>query len=202
MNLSEYVIPVPGRFDGAAAFVDLETRKVPCDYVMANGERLRHRWSVILAGVAIGGQIRLMNAEDERDLLAALGWAVDGCEVVYAGTREFDEMILRGRFTNARRAHAAEPFFPAMPGAADLAWYNARHEAKALTEERGEDIPSRDVPAAWADGSGYEMVMIHLLRDVAELILAAGNPDAECRDWCRLVLADRVAALDAVFGGE
>jgi len=202
MMTSEYRVPVPGRFDGSAAFTDLETRKVPCDYLMANGERLRHRWSVLMAGVAAGGEIRLFDAADsEMTLLAALSEAIDDREVVYAGTREFDEMILRGRFTNARRAHAPAPFFPAMPRANELAWYNCHKAAKALNEERGADVPSREVPVAYADGR-YELVVIHLLRDVAELILAAGAPDRVCRDWCRLILADYVAAWDAVFGGE
>lgn len=199
---SEYVVPVPGRFDGSAAFVDLETKKVPCDYVMVNGERLRNRWSVLMAGVARSGVIRLMDSVDsEAVLLDQISEAIADGEVVYAGTREFDEMILRGRFTNARRAHAPVPFYPSLPGANELAWYNCHREAKALTEERGADVPSRDVPVAYGDGR-YELVVIHLLRDVAELILAAGAPDAACRDWCRLILLDYVAAWDAVFGGE
>jgi hypothetical protein len=192
-------VKVPGRFAGDAAFVDLETEKVPCDYVMVNGERLRNRWSVIMAGVARSGEIKILVREDgaEAALLAGIAEAIGDGEVVYAGTREFDEMILRGRFTNARRAHAPVPFFPAMPGANELAWYNCHKAAKALTEYRADDVPSRDVPAAYYD-ERYDLVLIHLLRDVCELILAAGAPDAACRNWCRLILADLIAAYDAL----
>lgn len=66
---------------------------------------------------------------------------------------------------------------------------------------RGEDVPSRDVPAFLASGK-WEPVAVHLLRDVAELIILAGNPDAECREWCERILVDYRMALSEVYGPE
>lgn len=197
---SEYVVPVPGQFDAGVAFLDLETQKVPCDYRMANGEILRQRWSVLMAGVARDGRVRLFERTEEAELLAAVAEAVAGGPIVYAAPREFDEMILRGRFTNARRAHASAPFFPAMPGAESVRWRNVRRDL--VSADRAPDVPSREVPARVEDGRDYELVLVHLLRDVVELLLAAGNPDAECDAWCRRVLAITAFASEAVFSGE
>jgi hypothetical protein len=197
---SEYVIPVPGVWARDVALVDLETRKVPTGgFVMKNGETLSNRWRVAMAGIARGGVVFLMDeCGSEADLLAGIGARLAGAaEVRYAATREFDEMILRGRFTNARRAHELVPFFPAVPGADDLPFVNVRSTPDV---PRGADIPSRDVPAALVAGY-WEPVAVHLLRDVAELILTA-DPDSECRAWCLRVLADFAFALSAVYGAD
>lgn len=192
------VITVPGRFDGANAYLDLETVKVPTGgFVMKNGEALKNRWSVAMAGVAMNGEIAIFEGA-ERNLLGALGsdlaWAD---RVVYSATREFDEMICRGRFTNARRAHEPEPFFPAVPGSGDFRWRNVRHLEPLSAFVRGGDVPSRDVPAALARGDRW-VVRVHLLRDVAELILLAGAPDSECRTWCERILVDYDFAVAAL----
>jgi len=197
---SSYVIPVPGRFSGC--YLDLETVKVPTPdgYRMPNGEALKRRWSVTMAGVARGGFVWIVDgngrAAAEGNLLARLGELLAGAEVRYAATREFDEMICRGRFTNARRAHLPVPTFPAVPGAETLAWRNL---GRLPEYPRGDDVASRDVPAALAEGR-WDLVAVHLLRDVAELILAGGNPDDDCRIWCELVLTDCDFALGAVYG--
>jgi hypothetical protein len=199
VNFSEYVIPVPGGFAAGAAFLDLETEKVPCEYVLANGERLRRRWSVLAAGVARAGEIRLLDwADSEDSFLAAIAEAAGTGPIVYAATRQFDEMILRGQFTNARRAHAASAFYPAMPGAADREWRNL---GRLPEVQRGADVASHDVPERFRNG-GYRRCMVHLLRDVAELVLVAGSPNAEAEAWCRRVLADYCFAAAEIFGGE
>jgi hypothetical protein len=94
-------------------------------------------------------------------------------EIRYAATREFDEMVLRGRFTNARRAHSPTPGpWPNVDGL-DLEWNNIRKTLRTKIA-RGVDLPSRDVPAAWL-GNCRRAVAIHCLRDVAELVLR--DPD-------------------------
>lgn len=191
-------IRVPGEFDGANAFVDLETAKVPTNgFVMKNGEPLRNRWSVILAGVASAGYVTIYDNQEDALLEELAEELVLADEVRYAATREFDEMVLKGRFTNARRAHEDQPFFPALPGAEGMAWRNVYHLTPllSLAYARGEDVPSRDVPRAWARGD-RTVVLVHLLRDVAELILVAGDPNAECRAWCVRVLLDYDFAAD------
>lgn len=210
-------IEVPGTFASDVAYLDLETAKFPCEHQMANGEMLKSRWGIIWAGIALDGEISLMAPCQEGDalFLDAVGVVLaEGSSVVYSATREFDEMICRGRFTTARRAHAPEPFYPAVAGAEELNWKNVRgiHElVSAAGVERGEDCPSRDVPAlaGFAPVGGgrklpidMDRVMIHLLRDVAEMILALGEPDAVCREWCVLVLTSWDFASDEIFGSE
>ena len=112
-------IEVPGNFRCDAAFLDLETVKVPCDWTSPAGEKLGRRWSAFLAGVAIAGSIVIVEATGgEENFLTGVSEAIaPATTVVYRATRKFDEMILKGRYTYARRGPAPEPFYPAMPGA-------------------------------------------------------------------------------------
>jgi hypothetical protein len=201
--MTRYKIEVPGTFAEGSAFLDLETVKVPIPsgYRMPNGETLKNRWSIALAGVARDGRIFLLDGEDDettaRNLVAS---AIFGAtEVVYGATREFDEMICKGQFTNARRAHAPAPFFPSVYGADRLDWRNVGVGKSGVY--RAADVASKDVPAFLKSGeeAKFEMVMIHLLRDVADLILEAGSPDAECAEWCAQVLADDAYAWGAIM---
>lgn len=200
--MSRWKIEVPGTFEGGSAFLDLETVKVATGgYRMANGENLARRWSIALAGVARGGKIYLLDGEGDetavRNALAATLFGAD--EVVYGATREFDEMICKGRFTNARRAHEPTPFFPSVYGSERLSWRNVGVGKSGVY--RAPDCPSRDVPELLRKGDerGWELVMIHLLRDVADLILEAGSPDAEARTWCEKILADDSFAFSAIL---
>jgi hypothetical protein len=198
MNLTTWRLPVPGTFTGCV--LDIETRKVPCAYRMANGELLKRRWQVTLAGAARDGEVVLVEG-DEPSLLDELATVLAGHRAVaYSATREFDEMILRGRFTNARRAHAPEPFFPALPGAEGIGWRNLK-VGHPVTRS-ATDLSGRDVPAAWGSERRRELVMVHNLRDVAELILVAGDPDAECATWCERVLNNDEFAYGEIFAGE
>lgn len=208
MKTSEYSIPVPGKFRDGAAFLDLETRKVPAatppsdGFRMKNGELLRRRWSAFLAGVAVNGEVRLVEyVDDENDFLASVREAIGpATSVVYGATREFDEMILKGRFTNARRAHELVPFYPSLPGADDLEWVNLGPKASHFPELREADTPSKGVSKVYE--TDPDIVLIHNLRDVAELILAAGEPDADAATWCVSVLSSTEYAANQIFGGE
>lgn len=192
-------IGVPGQFRPDMAFLDIETRKVPThDYVMESGEPLRNRWQVFLAGIAINGEINLVEGTgQEIETLWEMSRVIKGRPVLYEATRDFDEMVLKGRFTNARRAHQLRPFYPAMPGANKLQWRNARKATThALAGIRSpNDLPGKDVPKAWTDGRGIA-VLIHNLRDVVELIAVYGEPDRECRFWC-----DDILQSDAIARG-
>jgi hypothetical protein len=200
-----WTIPVPGEYLDGVAYLDLETEKVPAPagFRMRNGEPLRKRWSAFLAGVVWAGEIRIVERTGSEPMfLDGVREALGSADTVaYRATREFDEMILKGRFTNARRAHEPLPFFPALPGADDLTWDGRKPDG--LEFEREEDCESRDVPWIWRmEPERREIVMIHLLRDLAELILFYGEPDAECEEWCARVLLDRGFARNAIYGGE
>jgi hypothetical protein len=196
-------ITVPGKFLGdSTAYLDLETRKVPCNWSFPSGELLRRRWSAFLAGVAVAGEITIVEtASSEREFLQAVRDTIGSADtVVYRATRQFDEMILKGRFTNARRALAEVPFFSVMPGAEDLTWDCRKHDPDSEWQAfRHTDIPSKDAPAIYELNPG--LVMLHLLRDVCELIGAYGQPDPTCEAWLRRVLTDPVFA-DSLLSQE
>jgi hypothetical protein len=198
-----YEVKIPGRFRAGVAYLDLETDKVPtvAGFRMRNGEALRRRWSVKMAGIARDGVARIFDAEgDESGLLVDMGEFLSGAtEVVYLATREFDEMICKGRFTNARRAHEPRPFYPSVPGAESLAWRSLGRNAKAIAASRLPRDPT-DAPSKGVTRWTWDRLAAHNLRDVVELILMAGLPDAECRAWCERVMADFPFALAAITG--
>lgn len=174
--MDERVFSAKGLPPGVA-LIDLETRKVPAPrgFRMPNGEALKRRWSVFAAGVAVSDWIYLVWGDDEEALLGRIGELLDGSNLVgYFATRQFDEMICRGRFTNARRAHLPLPTFPAVPGAEEFDWVNMRNLGMVFPERPGEQIASRDVPKAW-DAGRREEVLEHLLWDVEALIQYYGG---------------------------
>jgi hypothetical protein len=184
-----WTVEVPGKFRDGVTFLDLETVKVPCEWTSPAGEKLGRRWSAFLAGVADGGRITLVERTgSEEDFLTGVREAIRTPAVSYRATRKFDEMILKGRFTYARRGPAPEPFYPAMPGAEDLVWVCERDLPEPWASLRERELASALVPETYATDPG--LVLIHLLRDVCELIAAYGEPDAECEAWLRRVLMD------------
>jgi hypothetical protein len=151
--------------------IDFETRKVPtpAGTTHRSGEPLKMRWQIFAAGIVRDGETHILYGGTEEELLARIGVLLKGAtSVVYRATREFDEMIAKGRFTNARRAHAPAPYFPAVPGADELNWLNVRRSTPDHPERPGDQIPSRDVPAAWKAGR-CEEVLEHLRWDVEVL---------------------------------
>jgi hypothetical protein len=199
-----YRVAVPGKFLGDnVAYLDLETRKVPCDWSFPSGERLRRRWSAFLAGIATAGEITIVEtASSEREFLQATRDSIGAADtVIYRATRQFDEMILKGRFTNARRALAAEPFYLAMPGAEALTWDCRKHDPESEWQAmRARELPSKEVPAMYEINP--DLVMLHLLRDMAELIGAYGQPDPTCEAWLRRVLTDPVFGDSLLYAHE
>ena len=215
----DVVISIPGKFRDGSAYLDLETKKVPTTnalrgrglyggFIMQNGEMLRNRWSIVMYGVALNGYLAMSDNSTEHENITGLGniltgWdlgaasggvmAGDITEVVYAATRQFDEMIAKGRFTNARRAHEPTPFFPAVPGANDLPWRSVAPIPKDIQELRGPDLPSKDISQEIA--TNWSGVAVHLLRDVIQLILIDGDPNNRCDKWCRRVMSDSNFAL-------
>lgn len=190
-------VKVPGDWADVTC-LDLETVKVPTadGFRMRNGEVPKKRWSVAMAGVARDGVVYLIEGGTEAERLWLLGVTLEGSrEVRYAATRQFDEMICRGRFTNARRAHEPEPFFPAVPEADALPWRNLGRNL-GVPIARGYDCESKGVPDLIARGV-LPVVRVHLLRDVAELILTA-HPGPIAEAWCRRLLTEYSYALAVV----
>lgn len=192
-------IPVPGTFMEGVAFLDIETRKVPAPsgFLMKNGEPIRMRWEPFLIGIGLNRLITMVSGD--APLLGVKAVLGRPRIVAYGATRDFDEMILKGRFTNARRAAEDVPFYPALAGADRYDWYNvgpAKSDAK-----RAEDTPSKGVGETWSRGDQM-LVFIHNLRDIADLILVAGDPNETCDRWCRRILADTDYARKSIQRSE
>jgi hypothetical protein len=183
-------IEVPGRFRSGICYLDIETRKVPCRWAFPNGVPLRRRWSAFMVGVTSFRRITIVeSAGDEREFLAGVREAIGEADtVLYRGTRQFDEMVLKGRFTYARRGPAEVPFYPAMPGAEELTWDQRRVLPEPWRTLRERELDSRYVPEVYERDP--VLVLVHNLRDVVELIAGYGEPDEECAAWCRRVLTD------------
>lgn len=69
------------------------------------------RWVPCVIGVGVFGQkgisIRVLVSKSESELIGAFEEMVEERSLEcarYGATRSFDEMVLKGRFTNARRA--------------------------------------------------------------------------------------------------
>jgi hypothetical protein len=225
----EFRIEVPGTFRRCTAYLDLETKKVPTNrnlrakqemadfFVMQNGEVLRSRWSIIMYGVALNGGIVLSDNDTEEQNLTGLGDILSEYnlgagsggfmeghvhEVAYAATRDFDEMIAKGRFTNARRAHEPVPFFTPVPGADQIQWRNLGPKIpNKIAAIRQPDIQSESVPR-FIESGHTGLVRVHLLRDVVQLIIWDGRPDEKCLSWCERVLFSYDFALGQIDGGE
>jgi hypothetical protein len=172
------------------AWVDIETRKV----VAPQGWHDRLRWEPFM--------IAMMEVVDEEDV--GLTWRVtcqagneqelvdyladyEGCRMAYASHNRFDEMVLRGRFRNARR-----PLSPYAGGWAHCDGHGINwHEIKDLKVERAAirgdggrpvDVHSKEIPALWKRGQ-HLIVAVHCIRDAIEVALMDdGFPDAGMKE--------------------
>jgi len=154
-------------------WLDIETRKVPAPV----GWSQKMRWEPFM--VAIAGAMdpgiffaTVVSGTEEEMVQWVNEFA--GYEIRYLATREFDEMVLRGRFTNARRAHSMSPGSWPNLDSADIRWTNIRKVATEPTWTRAADVRGRDVPMEWAAGA-RRVVATHCLRDVLENVLR--DPD-------------------------
>lgn len=192
-------IPIPGRVADGTAYLDIETRKVDFGEYLDDGWLMKRRWSAFAIGIAAGGVVTLNATYDEPLLLKSAAELIGHRSVTYAATRQFDEMILKGMFTHARRAHANRPMYEPMPGASSLVWRNIYREVRTSNSQlaREHDIDSRDVPGMWCTDSRI-IILVHLLRDVLELVMADGKANAEARAWIRRVLFSNAYATELV----
>jgi hypothetical protein len=149
-------------------WVDIETRKVPAP----DGWAQKRRWAPFMVGIAGAADPGILFAEVRSGTeMEIVQWLREftGYEFRYLATREFDEMVLRGRFTNARRAHATRPGPWPNLNRAKIAWKNIRQMAGPKIA-RVPDVASKMVPRAWDRGL-QSLVAVHCLRDVLENVL-------------------------------
>jgi len=185
--LRAWTVDLPNELPEGVAYVDIETEKVE----LANPVRgFPRRWRPFLVGLASGSTLTLV-AGEEAELVAEVESRLSGKEVRYAATKRFDELVLTGRFTNARRAPLPEPGpWPAV--AVDAAsWKNLGRQPE---NDRAADVASIEAPVAWYDGR-ERAVLVHCLRDVVELLMADGFEPV----WCRAVLGASVADAERLL---
>jgi hypothetical protein len=180
-------------------YLDIETRKVPVPLGIGFPGRLRWQPFMVVFGE---GDVLTLVSGDEAPVVREVTNRVRDKVVVYGAVRrDFDRYVLTGRFTNARRALLPAPGpWPAVPDSAPAAWVN-RHRVLGPTN-RAPDVPSRDVPTAWAHGEGgRDLVRLHCLRDVVELMMLdrATKMRKPARWWCHRFLTDTPWALMQVI---
>jgi hypothetical protein len=152
-------------------WLDIETRKTaaPCGWPQ------RLRWQTFMIGIAGAMDPGVFFAEVRSGTEAELvDWIseFENYEIRYCATREFDEMVLRGRFTNARRAHHHRAGGWPNLDTAKMTWKNIRKQMRSCRWARPFDIKGRDVPNEWDHPEGdTKLVAIHCLRDVLENVL-------------------------------
>lgn len=195
-------VPIPGKVADGTAYLDIETRKVDFGKYLDDGWLMKRRWSAFAIGIAAGGVVTLNATYEEPLLLKSAADLIGHRSVTYAATRQFDEMILKGMFTNARRAHANRPMYEPMPGASRLVWRNIYREVQKSNAQmpRERDIESKDVPGMWCTDS-RKIILVHLLRDVLELVMADMKANAEARAWIRRVLFSNAYAIELIEKG-
>jgi len=180
--LEVWEVELPAELPEGVAYVDIETEKVALEDPVPGFPR---RWRPFLVGIASGRTLALI-AGFEAELVAEVERRLTGREVRYAATKRFDELVLTGRFTHARRAPLSEPGpWPAMAVDA-VTWRNLGRLPAAY---RAEDVPSREAPEAWNDDRAG-LVLVHCLRDVVELMAFDGFDPG----WSRLVLGSNAVA--------
>lgn len=151
--------PMPEGAPLGVLYLDIETRKVDVGPSLQPWP-LRQRWQPFMLGYGWrrsdedAGEIYVVSCEDEAKLLVVLETVLcmeDLGEIRYSATREFDEMVLRGRFTNARRAHSPVPGPWPNLDHLEVRWRNIRKVARPMPKapRSASDCASIDVPFLW-----------------------------------------------------
>jgi hypothetical protein len=175
-------------------WVDIETRKVEAPAYWS----LRRRWQPFMIGIAGKSDpgvafLTVASSESEKELIDFAAEVLEGAEIRFGATRDFDEMVLRGLFTNARRKHSEKAGRWPNLNSLDATWTNIRKVERPKQHERAPDCESADVPAMWETGDFglRKIVALHCLRDVVELLLA--DPENVLSEDLRAAFASRLA---------
>lgn len=161
---------LPSELFNRCIWLDIETRKIPAEQPWHQ----KTRWETFMVGVAgfcdPGILFLTVVSGTEEEIVTWLSTNFEGYEVRYTATREFDEMVLRGRFTNARHAHSLYPGNWYNLDAVNFRWRNIRKIVSSNSIQRSPDVSSKEVPAYWKKGL-EAIVALHNKRDVLEMLL-------------------------------
>lgn len=190
MEYQSVLVPLPRSFvvkskrPERVSYLDIETKKVDVKpFIRETGEKVTKRWEPILIGLGFRfeGQGYVEMTYEWDDWGEWFSGVKNRSDLILYGAcrREFDEMILKGRFSNARRAHL--PKRPkGFPGVDEnlFRWLNVHQYKKLIKSSRDRDIESISVPDKWP--KEMDRIIVHNFRDVIEIILM--DPGVEVVD--------------------
>lgn len=164
---------------------DIETAKVDAPLTWG----FKRRWMVFMVSYAMfeaGEMILRCVSGTEAELIDHLSEVFHDRVAVYgARFRDFDRYVLEGRFTHARAALSPRPGdWPHLqPG---TSWLNVKNATlkERFRELRAADIASAEIPEVWKYSSYRDVIVIHCVRDVIELMIMddACDLDDACFD--------------------
>lgn len=203
------VFKVPIEMPFPQCYVDIETTKVPCPpgwFRRTKDCWLKKRWKPFMVTIAYCSEGSLIfetfASESEYELIESLKEKLEGKEVRYGATRKFDEMVLCGRFTNARRAFSPIPGDWPNLSKASITWVNV---CGVLMPEREREMEGIDCPIFWKSKNPEKLDILwkHCIRDVIELVVA----DAYATPYLRKLLTDfdemkNVLNIESYFFGS
>lgn len=182
-----------GRGESDRIWFDIETKKV----LAPESWPYRRRWQPFMVSMvrSVGGVLTLevWASDDEVVLIESLNELFcerSPKELAYDATRDFDKMVLAGRFTNARRAFSPCPGSWPHLEENDFRWINLRRVLLPSPARRA-DCLSKDVPKLWTNGK-KSIVSLHCARDSADLALRdpESNLSNEVRANLEMILSE------------
>lgn len=160
--------------------VDIETEKVSGDFRWRSGETNSKRWKPYMVGVGFSTDNRsefyIFENHNEKELLEEVGETLvclsgNTRDVVYMNSpNRFDEMVLYGRFINARRPLAAKPGkWPILETDPKLIWKPIEN-FRRLYDRSDENFAHGE--GAKLSRAGDPTIVKHCLRDLVENLYA------------------------------
>lgn len=171
---------------------------IECDKVTApTGWAYRTRARAFMVGVAYftpGSLIIEVVTGSEASVMDYVRTMCEGAEIRYTATRQYDKLVVEGRWTYARRGPSANPGeWPSVQG---LNWVNVRYAPKvAHGLVRSPDIASADIPHTWP--SQCDTILLHNVRDLLLMVLEDTTAPEFTYDRA-IIESDVTAALAAL----
>jgi len=174
--------------------IDIETEKVAGEFRWRSGETNSRRWKPYVIGVGFSTDNRtefyIFENHDEKELMEEAGETLvclsgNTNNVVYMNSRNrFDEMVLAGRFINARRplAKRCGPW-PILETDPKLIWKRIE-DFRSLYDRSDETFSWRE--AAKLSRAGDPVIAKHCYRDLVENLCALNRVTKLNRELGRL----------------
>lgn len=201
MKIETFVFPVEGIAQTDLVWLDIE-----CDKIVApTSWNYSTRTRVTMVGLAYwipNEMVIEVISGEEAAIIGYLTKKLNGKTVIFKGTHSYDRLVLEGRWTYVRRGPSeVAGDWPHLENGIVREWINLsssgeKHNLRPVPVSRSFDVASKDVPATLP--VDYEIVLLHNVRDVIELLAMDKRSPLFDLDWT-ILTGDRVDALDALF---